>query len=141
MKYANNSFGFNLKKYRIAKNLSQGELTVEINKRQEGNLSRNQLSNYENGVSFPSIPILLILSDVLAISCDLLLGKIEENITVSSNNALQENYEQLDLEEKVKVLEELNDHLTDEIKMLKQELASQKANVISIIDQLKKDLR
>ncbi len=141
MKDANNSFGFNLKRYRIAKNLSQGELSAKINQMQEGNLSRNQLSNYENGVSFPSIPILVLLSDILEVSCDVLLGKTSEHNLYPASSDLPENYDQLDAMEKIRILENLTSHLLHEKKELKLELANQKANVITIIDQLKKDLK
>lgn len=57
--------------------LTQEELAVKVN------TTKSTISNYENGHSTPSNDMLVLLSDVLEVSTDYLLGRTDD----SKNNA------------------------------------------------------
>lgn len=60
---------FNIKKYRLEKNISQEELAKLMN------ISRQSISKWERGESMPSIDNLLLLSDLLALPLDSLIKR------------------------------------------------------------------
>lgn len=68
-------FGSRLKKLRMTKALTQQDLAVCLN------ISKSNISKYENGTIEPSFEILIKISDYFEVSIDYLLGKTDiENI-------------------------------------------------------------
>ena len=63
-----NEFAQKLKKARINKNLSQGEVSKALG------MSRNAFTNYETGIREPSLETLKKICQVLDVSADYLLG-------------------------------------------------------------------
>ena len=65
--------GTQIKKYRLASELSQEELAEKIY------VTRQTISNWENGRNYPDVKSLLLLSSLFNISLDILVkGDIEE---------------------------------------------------------------
>ena len=67
------SFANNLKYFRKAKGLNQGQLANKIN------INRSTLSCYENGYREPTLKILKKMSEVLEVSLDELINRSENN--------------------------------------------------------------
>ncbi|MBX2969443.1 MAG: helix-turn-helix transcriptional regulator [Cyclobacteriaceae bacterium] len=67
-------FGTRLRAIREHNNLSQKALVDAINKTLGLNLRRNTVSNYENGISYPSIEVLRAIVTILDTSTDYLLA-------------------------------------------------------------------
>ncbi|WP_417091424.1 helix-turn-helix transcriptional regulator, partial [Marvinbryantia sp.] len=64
--------GTQIKKYRLASELSQEELAEKIY------VTRQTISNWENGRNYPDVKSLLLLSSLFNISLDILVkGDIE----------------------------------------------------------------
>lgn len=78
-------FSKNLRKLRIENNLSQEALAEILN------ISRQSISKYEQGNSYPEIDKLMILSQKFGVSIDSLLGN-EENI---ESNSVRKNDKQI----------------------------------------------
>lgn len=57
-----------IKQLRKEKNMTQIRLSIELN------VSQETVSAYESGKHFPSIPILLKMSEIFNASCDYILG-------------------------------------------------------------------
>ncbi len=101
----NNIFGVNLRRLRRSKGISQTVLANQINEMTGAKLRHNVISNYENGVTLPSLSLVPTIANLLNTSVDLLLGGIEEEMVVEEDikftkedhlNKLKEGY--LDLE-------------------------------------------
>ena len=74
--------GKNIAKFRKEKNLTQEELAKSIN------VSPKTISSYENNRNLPTIETLLLLSQVLDVSIDEIVGK-----TNKDKNATKEKYD------------------------------------------------
>lgn len=75
----NNIFGVNLKQLRRGKGLSQTVLANQINELTGAKLRHNVISNYENGVTLPSLSLVPTIASLLNTTTDFLLdGKKEE---------------------------------------------------------------
>lgn len=101
----NNIFGINLKRLRRSKGLSQTVLANQINELTGAKLRHNVISNYENGVTLPSLSLVPTIANILNTSVDLLLGGADEETVIDESQVfskddqldkLKENY--LDLE-------------------------------------------
>jgi transcriptional regulator with XRE-family HTH domain len=68
------SFGIKLKSAREIKKFSQQELADLVNDVLKTSLKRNSISNYENGVSYPSIEVIRAIVDILDVSSDYLIS-------------------------------------------------------------------
>ena len=62
-------FGENLKKYRLLNNYSRQELAEKIG------VAAVTIAGYETGIRFPELKKLVLISDVLGVSVDELLGR------------------------------------------------------------------
>ena len=69
--------GKNIAKFRKEKNLTQEELAKKIN------VSSKTISSYENNRNLPTIETLLLLSQVLEISIDEIVGKTNKDKTAT----------------------------------------------------------
>ena len=65
--------GKNITKFRKEKNLTQEELAQKIN------ISAKAISSYENNRNLPNIETLILLSEVLDVSVDALIGTTKED--------------------------------------------------------------
>lgn len=90
------SFGDRLKEARIAKGLKQSELSLKIG------LSKGAVSNYEVGISFPTIETLYKLFEILEVDPNFLfqdeIGNNKSNksfLSIKERNLI-ENYNRLD---------------------------------------------
>lgn len=63
------AFGENLKKYRLLNNYSRQELAEKIG------VAAVTIAGYETGIRFPELKKLVLISDVLGVSVDELLGR------------------------------------------------------------------
>lgn len=84
-------FSNKLQKVRQERGMSQGDVAREVNKITGLSFKRNTISNYENGVSSPSLDILKALAKVLDISTDYLLD-IGENANTLDSTADNKSY-------------------------------------------------
>lgn len=64
------SFGYNLKKLRKDKRLSQKNLAEMIG------VGQTTIANYENDLRFPNPPVLAQMADILDVSLDALIGRV-----------------------------------------------------------------
>lgn len=75
------SISNNLMLARLAKDLTQAELAMKVG------VSKNAISNYENGVSTPKIEILLALMDALDVDANYVYGiQPHDHLTMSLND-------------------------------------------------------
>lgn len=79
-----NSFGENLKTYRLSNRLTQQELADIISLREDFDISYKSISKWENGESIPSIDIIIAIAKLLDITIDTLLSS---NIEKFNNEA------------------------------------------------------
>ncbi len=78
MKYA--SIGRNIRKYRIEKNMRQGDLAEKTG------LSTNYIGMIERGEKNPSLETLIEIMNVLRVSADMVLyGKMEIGYTIKTS--------------------------------------------------------
>lgn len=70
--------GKKLKKLRVDRNLSQGELAEKINEQFDTNLNKGMISKWENGLGDPSLDNARYLAIFFNISLDYLLGLEEK---------------------------------------------------------------
>ncbi|NMM48685.1 helix-turn-helix domain-containing protein [Marinigracilibium pacificum] len=74
-------FGENLKKLRKAKGLSQDEFATLLNDSAGIHFKRHTISNYETGVSYPSLDLVPHIARILDVSIDTMLGvKVGEGV-------------------------------------------------------------
>ena len=66
--FINNKLSENLKTYRKAKNMSQGELAQLLN------ISSQSISKWECGIAFPDVEKLCFLSEIFNVTIDTLIG-------------------------------------------------------------------
>lgn len=77
----NTIFGSRLKQLRMTNTLTQQDLAISLN------ISKSNISKYENGTIEPSFEILIKISDYFQVSIDYLLGKTDiENIYKNTSN-------------------------------------------------------
>lgn len=85
-----NFFGTNLRKLRKSMGISQTVLAERINESTGAKLRHNVISNYENGVTLPSLGLVPTIASILNISVDLLLGvKQAEDEAVQEESTAQ----------------------------------------------------
>lgn len=98
----NNFFGNNLRKLRKGMGMSQTVLAERINELTGAKLRHNVISNYENGITLPSLGLVPTIASILNISVDMLLGvKQEEEAQqeeLSAELSKEERLEQLKAE-------------------------------------------
>lgn len=81
-----NVFGERLKELRGK--MSLNELSIEINKKYDSNISKSMLSRYETGNADPKMEVVRILADYFNVSADYLigLGSKEEPLTIAAHH-------------------------------------------------------
>ena len=87
------SFGQRFQRLRKQKGLTQEQIAEKVN------FSPQAVSNWENDLTAPDINILLELSEILGVTVDILLGKVNEVETTFSNE--KPNYNKLLLKIKI----------------------------------------
>ena len=102
-----NFFGKNLRRLRKGMGMSQTVLAERINLLTGAKLRHNVISNYENGITLPSLGLVPTIASILNISVDLLLGVKEagddgkegQTAELTNEDRLEElKAEQLDLQ-------------------------------------------
>ena len=97
----NNFFGNNLRRLRKGMGMSQTVLAERINELTGAKLRHNVISNYENGITLPSLGLVPTIASILNISVDMLLGVKEEEEQkeeLSAELSKEERLEQLKAE-------------------------------------------
>lgn len=113
-------FGKRLKSIRAKKNIKQGELADKIG------ITRQSIGNYESGKQYPTIDILIEMTNCLECSLDYLLGRTDESgspISKLEDSQLAKLRHYLDMLEKSEA-----DYLIDAIVMTFYALSQKKEN-------------
>ncbi len=79
-------FGTRLKELRKSKHITQQELAEAVN------LVKSSISAYEKDLKYPSIDVLIKLSNYFDVSCDYLLG-LTDNIEIKHYDLTEEQRE------------------------------------------------
>ena len=85
-------FSKQIKKYRLDSKLSQDELAEKVY------VTRQTISNWENGKNYPDVKSLLLLSTLFHISLDTLVKGDLEEMREQIKKVLEENYPEIDFE-------------------------------------------
>lgn len=99
------SIGDNIKKYRIRRNLTQHELSIELKKRNI-KIGDTAISSWENNRTTPDVDTVVELCKILNIDMDTILGL--KDMMTSTNPTLNTIFEELEImpdEKRKKVLE------------------------------------
>lgn len=79
-------FGSKLKAVRKSKGMTQLELAKRLN------IAKGSISAYEQGVTYPSVDVLIKICDILDVSSDYLLG-ISDEITIKMSGLSEKQME------------------------------------------------
>ena len=138
-----NFFGNNLRRLRKGMGMSQTVLAERINELTGAKLRHNVISNYENGITLPSLGLVPTIASILNISVDSLLG-----IKPAEEEGVEERPAELTKEER---LEQIKAEQLDlqpflhiprvNVKVLsRQELIDVLEEKYDLIDQLLKEI-
>ena len=91
------SIGKNIRKYRLAKKLRQGDLAEKVN------LSINYVGAIERGEKMPSLESLIAIINALGVSADMILADVIENGYVVKDSLLAQKLDKLSREDRDKI--------------------------------------
>ncbi|MCX2742906.1 helix-turn-helix domain-containing protein [Mangrovivirga sp. M17] len=156
-------FGENLKRLRKAKGYSQDEFASLLNDSAGIQFKRHTISNYETGVSYPSLDLVPHIARILDVSVDTMLGvNVNEGVIViddqedefSRNNSLTtemilsmaqmahsepltpEHLSREQLERLFNRFQQVNDQLVKEVVRLRDENINLKDRMISLQEKI-----
>ena len=90
----NNFFSKNLRFLRKGRGMTQADLSETIDRK------KSVISNYESGISEPSMETLILLADFFKVSLSDLIGVDQEEKLMSSNNTEQKHVDYQELSDK-----------------------------------------
>ena len=108
----NETFGERLARLRRQRNLTQEEIGEQVS------VSAQAVSKWENDISYPDVPTLVILADILDVSLDTLLGKEKEEKTTPSIVPLENRKDFNSMMLKIKVFSSNGDRININLPML-----------------------
>lgn len=108
----NETFGERLARLRRQRNLTQEEIGEQVS------VSAQAVSKWENDISYPDVPTLVILADILDVSLDTLLGKEKEEKTTPSIVPLENRKDFNSMMLKIKVFSSDGDRININLPML-----------------------